>query len=105
MHRARRTMPREARLAPDISLLVRAGSISRLKSKARPIGAARLQYWAGLFATQGTLFDLRVHGNHRGAGNRRPLPRCLDDKSIASFISTLRRVFVGGCVEPFQLAM
>jgi hypothetical protein len=55
--------------------------------------------------TRGTLFDRRVHSDYRRARSRRPLPRCFDGKSIASLISSLRRVFVSRYVEPFQLAV
>ena len=55
--------------------------------------------------TRGTLFDRRVHGDYRRARSRRPLTRCFDGKTIASLISGLRLVFVGGCVELFQLAV
>ena len=50
---------------------------------------------------RGTLFDRRVHGNYRRARSRRPLTRCLDDKSIASLIFGLRLVFVTSRVELF----
>jgi hypothetical protein len=48
-----------------------------------------------------TLFDRRVHGNHRRAGTRRSVTRRFDRKSIASLVSSLRRVFVSGYVELF----
>jgi hypothetical protein len=54
---------------------------------------------------RGTLFDRRVHGDDRCARNRRPVTGCLNGKSIASLISSLRRVFEGGYVELFQLAV
>ena len=53
----------------------------------------------------GTLFDRRVHGNHRGARSRRPLSRCFDGKSIASLVSGLRLVLVGRYIELLQLAV
>jgi hypothetical protein len=55
--------------------------------------------------TRGALLNRRVHRNDRRARSRRPLPRCLDGKCIASLISSLRLVFVGRDVEPFQLAV
>jgi hypothetical protein len=56
-------------------------------------------------STRGALFDRHMHGNDRRAGSRRPLSRCFDGKSIASLISSLRRVFVSRYVKPFQLAV
>lgn len=56
-------------------------------------------------STRGTLFDRRVHSDDRCAGNPRALTGCLDGESIASLISSLRRVFECGYVQPFQLAV
>ena len=51
------------------------------------------------------LFDRRVHSDYRRARSRRPLPRCLDCKSIASLRSSLRRVLESRYAELFQLAV
>jgi hypothetical protein len=65
--------------------------------------SSSIYFWLCMDAR--TLFDRRVHGNHRRARSRRSLTRCFDGKSIASLISALRRVFVSRYVEPFQLAV
>jgi hypothetical protein len=45
------------------------------------------RFISGYAWMRGTLFDRRVHDNHRRARSRRPLTRCFDGKSIASLIS------------------